>query len=220
LEVKCPGPLIESKFTATSHRSHRVFGPHRNDRNSLDPDTDRKSTQGKQRCNYRPKLSTYMQSSLCFISLLPSIHRLASRTPPSCFQGHYVVKHPLSQSISQQLHPPILFSCCYNTYCQGTTPSPLPPTSPLRTPVPIPELHLPVPNSDPPPHLVRSSEVGTASEVKQVAWYAVSRYRGIKARIAGEYRAMALAAIKGVYSTGSLAVGILRLFSLDFSSAR
>jgi hypothetical protein len=105
-------------------------------------------------------------------------------------------------------------------FCQGTTPSPLPPTSPVRTPVPIPELHLPVPNSDPPPHLVCSSEVGTASDAKRVTWYAVSRYRGIKARIAGEYRAMALAAVKGVYSTGSLAVGILRLFSLDFPSAR
>jgi hypothetical protein len=30
---------------------------------------------------------------------------------------------------------------------------------------------------------------------------------------------MALAAVKGVYSMGSLAVGILRLFSLDFPSA-
>jgi hypothetical protein len=30
---------------------------------------------------------------------------------------------------------------------------------------------------------------------------------------------MALAAVKGVDSTGSLAVGILRLFSLDFPSA-
>jgi hypothetical protein len=47
----------------------------------------------------------------------------------------------------------------------------------------------------------------------------VSRDRGVKARIAGEYQVMALAAVKGVYSTGSQAVGILRLFSLNFPSA-
>jgi hypothetical protein len=55
---------------------------------------------------------------------------------------------------------------------------------------------------------------------KRATWYVASRYRGIKARISGEYRAMALAAVKGVYSTGSLAERILRLFSLDFPSAR
>jgi hypothetical protein len=101
--------------------------------------------------------------------------------------------------------------------CQGTTSSPLP--IPLRSPVPILEVHPLVPNSTRPLHLFRSSEVGTVSEAKQAAWYAASRYRGVKANIASEYRAMALAAVKGVYSTGSLAVGILRLFSLDFPSA-
>jgi hypothetical protein len=102
--------------------------------------------------------------------------------------------------------------------CQGTTPSPL--RTPLRTPVPIPEVHLPVRNSASLPHLFRNSDVGTASGVKRAAWYAASRYRGVKANIASEYRAMALAAVKGVYSTGSLAAGILRLFSLDFPSTR
>jgi hypothetical protein len=111
---------------------------------------------------------------------------------------------------------------CEGGKCQGTTPSPIPVPlrSPLRSPVPIPEVHLPVPNSAPPLHLFRNSEVGTASEAKRVAWYAALRYRGIKARITGEYRAMALTAVKGVHSMGSLAVGILGLFSLDFPSAR
>jgi hypothetical protein len=44
LEVKRPGLVETSKFAATSPRSHRVFGPHGNDRHSLDPDTDQKST--------------------------------------------------------------------------------------------------------------------------------------------------------------------------------
>jgi hypothetical protein len=99
--------------------------------------------------------------------------------------------------------------------CQGTTPSPLPIPILLRNPVPIPEVHLPVPNSAPLPHLFRNSYVRTASEAKRAAWYATSKYRGVKANIASEYRAMALAAVEGVYCTGSLAVGILRLFSLD-----
>jgi hypothetical protein len=40
LEVKHPGLVKESKIAATSHRSHRVLGPHGNDRHSLDPDTE------------------------------------------------------------------------------------------------------------------------------------------------------------------------------------
>jgi hypothetical protein len=107
-----------------------------------------------------------------------------------------------------------------NHLCQGTTLSPLPIPIPLRTLVPIPEVHLPVRNSASLPHLFCNSDVGTASEVKRATWYAASRYWGVKANIASEYRAMALAAVKGVYSTGSLAAGILRLFSLDFPSAR
>jgi hypothetical protein len=43
LEVKRLGLVIESKFAATLPRSHRVFGPHGNDRHSLDTDTDQKS---------------------------------------------------------------------------------------------------------------------------------------------------------------------------------
>jgi hypothetical protein len=96
----------------------------------------------------------------------------------------------------------------------------IPLRTPVRTPVPIPEVHLPVPTSALLPHLFRNSDVGTASEAKRAAWYATSRYRGVKANITSEYRAMALAVVKGVYSMGSLAVGILRLFSLDFPSAR
>jgi hypothetical protein len=44
LEVKRPGLVKESKFAATTPRSHRVFGLHGNDKHSLDPDMDRKST--------------------------------------------------------------------------------------------------------------------------------------------------------------------------------
>jgi hypothetical protein len=47
LEVDRPGLVKESEFAATSRRLHRVFGPHGNDRHSLDPDTDRKSARGK-----------------------------------------------------------------------------------------------------------------------------------------------------------------------------
>jgi hypothetical protein len=52
LEVKRLGLLIELKFAATSYRSHRVFGPHGNDRYNLDPDMDQKSVRRKQRCSY------------------------------------------------------------------------------------------------------------------------------------------------------------------------
>jgi hypothetical protein len=105
--------------------------------------------------------------------------------------------------------------------CQGTTPSPHPPPSPLpiplQTPVPIPEVHPLVPNPAPPLHLFCNSEVRTASEAKQATWYAGSRYRGVKARIAGEYQAMALTAVKGVYSTGVRGQPLLR-FQFRFRS--
>jgi hypothetical protein len=48
LEIKCPGLVIESKYAATSYRSHRVFGPHGNDRYNLDPDMDQKLVRRKQ----------------------------------------------------------------------------------------------------------------------------------------------------------------------------
>jgi hypothetical protein len=47
LEVKRPSLVKESKIAVTFHRLHKVFGPHRNDRYNLDPDTDPKSMQGK-----------------------------------------------------------------------------------------------------------------------------------------------------------------------------
>jgi hypothetical protein len=74
LEVKRQGLVEESKFAAISRRSHRVFGPHGNDRYSLDPDADRKSTRGKGRYWYRPELSTYTSLPNCFTShYLPCI---------------------------------------------------------------------------------------------------------------------------------------------------
>jgi hypothetical protein len=48
LETKRPGLVIESKFAATSYRSHRVFGPPGNDKYKLDPDTDQKLVRRKQ----------------------------------------------------------------------------------------------------------------------------------------------------------------------------
>jgi hypothetical protein len=51
LEVKRPGLLVESKFDATSYRSHRAFGPHGIDRYNLDPDTDQESVRRKQQCS-------------------------------------------------------------------------------------------------------------------------------------------------------------------------
>jgi hypothetical protein len=40
LEVKCLSLVKESKIAVTFHRSHRVFGPHGNDRYNLYPDMD------------------------------------------------------------------------------------------------------------------------------------------------------------------------------------
>jgi hypothetical protein len=45
-EVKRLGLVMESKIAATSRRSHRVFGPHGNDRYNLDPDMDQNHCKG------------------------------------------------------------------------------------------------------------------------------------------------------------------------------